>query len=242
MKGQVKVYDQASINLQLKGDRNGPKRWEVPLDECYFDVNRVYGQPRKLKNDLYNKYYLEMFNTHPPAVPYAEALGWQKSGMHIPPFSPHPIPPFIAHQYIILGGQHFIKALQLLKEYKLKNEQGCTEDTLPPSLKVVQMLVLLQGTEYGMRAYLAGKHQKRQSAAEACSLSDFFNLVVDEAKKKQAIAIQKRNNAYARCEFEGDEIWTLLECSGMKVEENIERIESLELTKTKAAEMIKNKV
>ena len=75
--GVVQAYSQETIQAFL-----GPKgRHKVHLDQCFFDCNREYGQPRVLKAALWSKYYNEMLNSHPPRVPYAEGLAWQKAGV-----------------------------------------------------------------------------------------------------------------------------------------------------------------
>lgn len=75
--GVVQSYSQETIRafLGAKG------RQKVMLDQCFFDLQREYGQPRVLKPALWSKYYNEMLNSHPPRVPYAEGLAWQKAGV-----------------------------------------------------------------------------------------------------------------------------------------------------------------
>lgn len=125
---------------------------------------------------------------------------------------------------MILGGQHILKALWQMRTNKL---QTTKEEDLPPSLRFCFMEVITSGAPYGLRAYMAGRHQLTQSAAEAATLSDFFSLVVDQAflKKEEALAKEaewKRQHpglkvpvAPDRCCFSDPEIWVLLERSGL---------------------------
>ena len=118
---------------------------------------------------------------------------------------------------MILGGQHFLKALYELRSSRLKN--GERESDLPNSLSVASMELVKQGAPYGLRAWLAGRHQRMQSASEAATLSDFFNLCLDVAKDRQADCIRRGYNAPDRCVFVDSEVWTLLERSGLKGED-----------------------
>jgi len=118
---------------------------------------------------------------------------------------------------VILGGQHFLKALYELRSSRLKN--GERESDLPNSLRVASMELVKQGAPYGLRAWLAGRHQRMQSASEAATLSDFFNLCLDVAKDRQADCIRRGYNAPDRCVFVDSEVWTLLERSGLKGED-----------------------
>ena len=136
-----------------------------------------------------------------------------------------------AKEYIILGGQHFIRALKELRAEQLKTKK---ESELPESLKFVEMEVLQQGASYGLRAYMAGQHQATQSLTESCSLSDFFGLCLDAAlAKKWAAMADAQQNAINRkldrieppppghCVFEFEEIWVLLVRSGMRTEDHL---------------------
>lgn len=134
-----------------------------------------------------------------------------------------------AKEYIVLGGQHFVKALQLLRERKLAEMMDKDPRLLPPSLQYVEAEVLNLGCPLGLRATLAGQHQKRQSLTEACTLSDFFKVVVDAslAKKHLALAQQPQPNTHTdRCVFQDDEIGVLLERSGMKLDDQVEEDKS----------------
>lgn len=75
-KAEVKVYSEADIDTYSKKGRT-----KIPLMDCCFDTERKFGQPRVLKSELYTRYLHEMLASHPPRVPYAEALVWHKGGV-----------------------------------------------------------------------------------------------------------------------------------------------------------------
>ena len=56
-------------------------RHAIKLDHMDFDWHCQYGQPRALETAHWNEYYTDMLHSHPPRVPYAEGLVWQKSGV-----------------------------------------------------------------------------------------------------------------------------------------------------------------
>jgi hypothetical protein len=118
-----------------------------------------------------------------------------------------------------LGGQHFVKALQLLRHRKLGEMIDKDERLLPPSLQWIEAEVMTQGAPLGLRASMAGQHQKKQSLTEACTLSDFFKLVCDSAMAKKQIALSQKSTNPDRCVFNDDQIGVLLERSGMKTDE-----------------------
>ena len=57
---------------------------------------------------------------------------------------------------VVLGGQHFLKALHELRHKRLAD--GDKESELPSSLRVATMELVKQGSPYGLRAKLAGRH------------------------------------------------------------------------------------
>jgi hypothetical protein len=81
------------------------------------------------------------------------------------------------------------------------------------------MELVKQGAPYGLRAWLAGRHQRMQSASEAATLSDFFNLCLDAARDRKAECVRRGDKSPDRCIFLDSEVWTLLERSGLKSDE-----------------------
>ena len=167
--------------------------------------------------------------------------------------SPHHLPAITTpKEYIILGGQHFIRALKELRAEQLKTKK---ESELPDSLRYVEMEVLQQGASFGLRAYMAGQHQATQSLTESCSLADFFGLCLDAALAKKWAAIgDAKQTAINRkvgyvppppghCVFEFEEIWVLLVRSGMKTEDHLtEHLNKPNMTLAEVQELQKIKV
>jgi hypothetical protein len=87
------------------------------------------------------------------------------------------------NKYYILGGQHFCEALRMYREYALKKKIYPSEALLPLSLKQVEMEVYLETTPLHVRAWSAGRHQRKQEGVPA-SHSDFFAVAVEEAQLK----------------------------------------------------------
>lgn len=236
----MEQWDKDEIKAYLLCDKNGnPTRHSIKLDDIYFDEELKFGQPRELEQEHYNKYYLEMLQGTAPRVPYSEGLLWQKSGMpavddrkciqHI--FS-------AAKEYIVLGGQHFVKALKLLREHRLSVDKT-PENQLPPSLRIVEAEVLTEGTPFDLRSLQAGRHQHRQSSAEPTKLQHFFRLCVQRAQ------VQKEHNSSSkqprRCEFDDQEVYHLLERSGLR-SADLEITSDETVTKQEAAQLLKEKV
>ena len=133
-------------------------------------------------------------------------------------------------EYVILGGQHILKAINQLREDQMVETD---EELLPASLRFCYMEVIQQGAPYSLRAFMAGRHQLTQSAATSAKLKDFFNLVAETAmgKKNEAIALAQKLEKLRkpgeplpepspdRCVFTDDEVWVLLERSGLKTDE-----------------------
>ena len=134
-------------------------------------------------------------------------------------------------EYVILGGQHILKAINQLREDQMVETD---EELLPASLRFCYMEVIQQGAPYSLRAFMAGRHQLTQSAATSAKLKDFFNLVAETAmgKKNEAIALAQKleklrkpgdpplpDPSPDRCVFTDDEVWVLLERSGLKTDD-----------------------
>lgn len=87
------------------------------------------------------------------------------------------------HRYIVLGGQHFLRALKAWRDDLLS--KGTDKDKLPSSLVYCYMEVLHYTTPVEVRAKIAGDHQRRQKGKQA-NLSDFFTLVYEASLARKA--------------------------------------------------------
>lgn len=111
--------------------------------------------------------------------------------------------------YVILGGQHILKALDRIRREKLAIA-GTTEDMLPECLRSCLMTVLVETAPLNLRAWAAGQHQRRQKLSTSSSNGDFFAVALEEARMKQA----KLQTVW----MTDNDMWYLLERSGMAVE------------------------
>ena len=109
-----------------------------------------------------------------------------------------------ARNYLVLGGQHFLKALTMLRSDMLRG--GTPEAALPDSLKFAELEVLSTSCGAKLRAWAAGRHQKKQTGS-AATIGDFLGLVVDE--------VRKTGQNYEQSD---ERIWYWLERSGMEIE------------------------
>ena len=145
--------------------------------------------------------------------------------------------PLTGNEYIVLGGQHFIKALKELRKFKLNEDSD--ESKLPKSLKVAEVEVLMQGADFGLRCFMAGQNQQRQSIARPCTLADFFTQVLNAAvlKKKAALAKSPKDFSADRCTFNPKETFALLERSGLKLDNYLgtQKAEPMVVPKNKQA-------
>ena len=118
--------------------------------------------------------------------------------------------------FVILGGQHFLRALC---EYRIEelSKPGMTEAMLPRSLRECEMVVLSQPCPFGLRAWKAGRHQREQTGVPS-NVADYFEVVVKAAKDKIKAA--------GEAVFTDNEVWGLVQRSGLKPEQKEKDIRS----------------
>ena len=78
----------------------------------------------------------------------------------------------------------------------------------------------MQGADFGLRCFMAGQNQQRQSIARPCTLADFFTQVLNAAvlRKKAALAKSPKDFSADKCTFNPKETFALLERSGLKLD------------------------
>jgi hypothetical protein len=134
---------------------------EIPVHRLSFDLLAKYGQPRSL-TDAGVKQRLASLRTNPPSQA-ERALLWE----------PQPAP----DKYIVLGGQHTAKALQLLNA-----EAAALGTPVPHHLTVVLAKVLRDTTPLDIRQKLAGAHQAAQGDVIAVPMSRTCHFVWEHLK------------------------------------------------------------
>ena len=123
----------------------------VDLATVEFDLALALGQPRRLDDDIVQARLQDLRNA-PPVDPLGGFILLPKDVQ--------------GKAYVVLGGQHTIRALQLLQD-----EHLAARRRLPPWLKEVHAKVLRYGTEKALCAEWAGWHQHTQSAVATMPLS-----------------------------------------------------------------------
>ena len=111
--------------------------------------------------------------------------------------------------YVILGGQHILKALERIR-LERPAVKGTTEEDLPECLRSCLMTVLVETAPLNLRAWAAGQHQRRQKLSTSSSTGDFFAVALEEARAK----LVRLKTVW----MSDNDMWYLLERSGMAVE------------------------
>ena len=197
-------------NFELAEDR------PLGLEALEFDSTATSGQIRVAEDSLVEA-RLRSLRANVPVVPSRVVVWMPRAG---------------AKTFVVLGGQHTVKALLRLREELL--DRG---DVVPPAVSTVRAVVLAPETPLHVRQQYAGDHQQQQEAVTAIPLSRlvyfmYQHVVVDKMDRYQAMALAVQKTGRPRPETREalrrmySHVLTLAESLGPKAEAAVRGLEA----------------
>ena len=175
-----------------------PRSWEVPeprllrLEQLGFDSAATSGQIRTIEESEVAA-LVRSLRSNPPTSPLRVVVWQVRTGV------PH---------FLVLGGQHGVRALQVLRE-----EMVAQGRVVPPSVGTVEARVLLPDAPVHVRELYAGDHQQAQTQTTPVPLWRVMTFLVRHLEQgmndREALraAIQKSGRQRPTTEEEMRKKW-----------------------------------
>ena len=156
----------STLNWSMDGDAQRALQHaslQVALETIAFDTAMQYGQPRLLDGDIVEQRLQELRGCPPMGVIRDILLLATDRG---------------GKGFVVLGGQHMVKALQILQQEALDAGRH-----LPPYLRHVRAQVLHYATPRAVCEQWAGAHQCRQNSVAAMPLSRWCEAYLRQGRQ-----------------------------------------------------------
>ena len=128
----------------------------IDVSTCVFDLKGTLGQIRSLSDSLVAERVAAMRGNLPEVNP--RVLLWMMRAGD--------------EKYVVLGGQHTVRACQLLVE-----EYNAHGEVPPPAICSVQATIVAPTTPLDVRQRMAGNHQLEQTTVRSVAFSRLVGLI-----------------------------------------------------------------